>query len=306
MPHLVCACVALLLVSTRSAVIRTGGDGQVTQQKQVEPKEKASAPSASQGTGNLRSEAADANPPATLTGAFSNTTLLRASQGIITTTDCFTDTGGTCMVQECASWRNAQCGGGYKCVCPKGSCSGGDGKCYQQEYENLGKFRIRNVMFPDHYIYVSTWFNGLYVTETLSPQSDFILKRLPDNSVIMTPMLFPQYIIRTTRTENCDSDGDACTTTYSPKVSFIGGWFTDMSAPTAALNLEIMNHDGQDYVMMANADYPNRYFSASNWGSGVKSNNRDGGLYSYWTFEPPLPFQPAPYKGRRCSMMCGW
>lgn len=41
---------------------------------------------------------------------------------------CTQDTGGTCGLFQCNSWRNAMCEDG-KCVCPQGTCSSLNGEC---------------------------------------------------------------------------------------------------------------------------------------------------------------------------------
>lgn len=306
MPRLVLTFAPLLLVSTFAAVIRSGGEARAEPEEHVDQRQNADVPKTSQRNTNLRYNA-EMSSPVTLAGTFTNATAAHSS-GIITTTDCFTDTGGTCMVQQCAAWRGAQCGKSWKCICPEGSCSGADGKCYRQKYESLGKFRIRNAKFPAYYMYVSAYWNGLYVTEQLSPQSDFMIKKMPDESVIMSPLLFPQYVVRTEEDRQCDGDGhnEHCTYSYDPEVTYISGWFTDMSAISASLHLETINHEGQDYVMIANADHPDRYFDTSNFGSTINTGRGDNGLYSYWIFEPPLPFKPPAFRGRRCSFNCGW
>lgn len=321
----VSTCLAFLSVSVHAVVLKTRGDDHIIQDKRAESntskpvviaktevdgnalpqaKPEPKKLDGSEVKNNLRNRAADVND-VTLAGTFTNSTG-SVSQGIIPTTSCLPDTGGTCMVQRCAPWRGATCGHGFKCTCPTGSCAGADGKCYQQPYETLGsKFRLRNAMYPDHYIYVSTWWSGLYVTTSLSPQSDFVVKKLPDESVVISPTLFPHYIAHTAVSEHCNED-DHCTRTYDPEVRYIDGWWHAMSAPSAAMNLETLNHDGKDYIMIAGRDYPNKYFTTSKFSSHVSTTTGDGGLYSYWVFEPPLPFQPPAFKGRRCSFMCGW
>jgi hypothetical protein len=174
-------------------------------------------------------------------------------------------------------------------------------------------------MYPEHYLYVSSWFSGLYLTTTVSPQSDFNVKELPDGAVILAPPMYPLYIVRTSRKENCDDKGRDCSVSYSPEVDYIGGYFIgEMSAITASLRFEsipsavkpMLGQRGLDpsgqYVMIASSDYPNEYFSASMLSSTVGTNRGDGGLYTYWIVDPPLPLKLQEYRGRRCSFACGW
>jgi len=76
-------------------------------------------------------------------------------------THCYSWTGGTCRIFDCAATRNSTCvhhwGQGFFCVCPDGSCAGADGTCHTGDYQKLAhNVEIKNVKWPDQTLYFPT------------------------------------------------------------------------------------------------------------------------------------------------------
>lgn len=67
---------------------------------------------------------------------------------------CWKDTGGTCRVADCDSWRQATCSweAGFRCWCSTG-CVDATGKCQDELATKVAhRFRLRNVAFNDTFL----------------------------------------------------------------------------------------------------------------------------------------------------------
>jgi len=100
--------------------------------------------------------------------------------------DCYAYTGGTCGVNPCYDWRDAECRDGY-CVC-ENSCSGADGKCYQGRYKNVATgFTLTNAKYTGQMMYMPAAAPLNSIKTTAFPSSlnggkdKFTLYRLPGN-----------------------------------------------------------------------------------------------------------------------------
>jgi len=225
--------------------------------------------------------------------------------------DCLTNTGGTCVVQNCLEWRgptNCSWGG---CYCQPGHCAGSDGKCYSKTYGTLlDRFRIRNVRWPDMYLYVSWfWFwNKLYVSsDGATSAGEFNLKELPDGDFILLSSLYPDYMIKTDYFKSCTGNQDKtthCTESYMPMCSGISS-FVSPSVPAAALRFTTAP-DGSS-VMISSNDYPSNYWYIPHFSWTLNTHYMDPGTGGYWVFDPPLPktTRLESYRGRRCAYDCG-
>lgn len=70
---------------------------------------------------------------------------------------CWRDTGGTCWVRDCDTFRVSNCNKslGYKCLCESSKCAGSDGVCHSQGNTEVARgFSLVNAMFPDYRLYV--------------------------------------------------------------------------------------------------------------------------------------------------------
>lgn len=118
--------------------------------------------------------------------------------------DCYTFTGGTCLVKECDADRHAECQSGL-CVC-KGACSGADGKCYSAHNVPVeAGFTLTNKKFNWQKLYMpSLALLGQMKTSALASaflfgKDKFILHRLPGKvngktDYFLTTVAYPDYV----------------------------------------------------------------------------------------------------------------
>lgn len=254
---------------------------------------------------------------------------------------CIKHTGGTCFTESCADWRGStDCTHG-RCFCSEDTCAGSDGKCHSQPYKMLlKKFKIRNVRWPDYYMYVSSVGYGIYVSDQTDSTSEFILRQLPGGKdVVLSSAHWPDYMVNVREQDNCQdtslsqvsqesenipkhynvdcskggcffrqqqkSLNEGCFS-YIPQVERLEGILMGghMSAPTAALKLEKAPQGG-DHIMINSADFPGHYFYVAHASWDVGTVKGDPGTGGYWTFDPPLSLELPIYSGRRCTSDCG-
>jgi len=236
---------------------------------------------------------------------------LKVVQGLNATgsLDCIENNGGSCVVENCYDWRGQQTCHLGRCFCSDGMCAGADGACHRQRNAMVASgIRLRNVRFPDYYLYLSKYNNGVWVGKTPGSQANFELRLLPANEHAGTPpdfMLtssqFPGWAVNV---QACH--GDNCGSSVQSGVEHIT-WPMDTGIQNLALNLErVPEHP--DQVMIASFQYPRSHLYVPQSGWSVSAFNDDPGQGGYWTFEPALPSEVmdslAFYHGPRCHYQC--
>jgi len=135
-----------------------------------------------------------------VSGTSQNATALAAGLD----SDCYTYTGGTCGVNPCYSWRDAECQDGY-CLCT-GTCSGADGKCYHGLYKQVAAgFTLTNVKYNRQKMYMPATAPLDTIKTTQFPSSlnggkdKFVLHRLPGSlaghaAYFLSTERFPDFV----------------------------------------------------------------------------------------------------------------
>jgi len=214
--------------------------------------------------------------------------------------DCIPHTGGTCVVNECHAWRGAtECSWG-RCHCQPGYCAGADGKCHNKRYATvLPTFRLRNMRWPDMFVTVSHWNTGVLVgADSFSQASAFSLRQTPDGAYLISPHAYPDYAVAIERSETCTEND--CDETWSPKQKGIKYGFDVQELASKFQSAP----DVPNAVMISSLDHPDRYWYVGRYSWNIGAYHGDPGTGGYWYPDPPLPFTPPAFTGRRCSYGC--
>jgi len=118
--------------------------------------------------------------------------------------DCYTFTGGTCLVEPCNGWRHASCED-HHCRCI-GGCAGADGKCWPgRNLEVATGFTLKNKKYNWQKLYMPATQLLDHLKTTSAPswlnagRDKFILHQLPGSvaghiDYFLTTKAFPNYV----------------------------------------------------------------------------------------------------------------
>mmetsp|Transcript_10244 Transcript_10244/g.32325 ORF Transcript_10244/g.32325 Transcript_10244/m.32325 type:complete len:280 (-) Transcript_10244:101-940(-) len=228
---------------------------------------------------------------------------------------CIENTGGTCRLDNCMSWRGStRCDGG-RCFCTGGTCSGSDEVCSNTAYTELpATFKIRNARWPDHYMYAQNA-GGLAVSKDHGDEASMFTVVTPPNPPDAAKLLrllyskkWPDACVYVSHTGN-QGDSVLCSSVTGkmgglfndPAIHELGLIFTEAPQPAPEPNRTL--------VMLGSHQKPNLYLYVSSGSWGVGTHTNDPGAGGYWYFDPELPpdvVKSLPkYTGPRCSWRCG-
>jgi len=229
--------------------------------------------------------------------------------------DCLENNGGSCTIQSCYAWRGPhQTCHLFRCFCTKGTCAGTDGKCHNQQNVLLGSsFRLRNVRWPNYFMYMSRWNTNIWIGKTPGQQADWEIRQLPGSGYAMDPVdflvtarTFPGQALRMQESQSCDSN-NACST----DVHVVSDHITlpmETGIQHLALDFERIP-EKPEAVMIASFQYPRKHLYVGHMSWQVKAYDGDPGTGGYWTFDPPLTNTTMNhlrfYHGPRCTWDCG-
>lgn len=253
--------------------------------------------------------------------------------------NCIANTGGTCSIENCASWRGSTTCDGMRCFCAGGTCAGVDQVCYETSHANVpytrmasgqeNVYEIQNARWPNYFLYVqlsgAVWASTDHDGET----SDFTMVKPPQNSGASNAYSPPSYLIYSKEWSDAAlyvyRTGSGDDETYAPTCQNIkgslGGLGNDPPITQLAMTLtkapvEVppeMVAKNQSLIMLSSPLYPDRYIYLSKMSWDAKAYKGDPGAGGYWYIKTlsstPLPkdildAMPA-YTGPRCSSFCG-
>lgn len=114
---------------------------------------------------------------------------------------CWSDTGGTCHIEDCSPSRGPTTCSSGGCVCKEGFCSGPDGSCYPEANQLVvDKFSLRSVKWPNLYLISDSCGPTRMQLLERNPvdQGEFALYRLPPSS-----SKDPEYFWKVRSQSNC-------------------------------------------------------------------------------------------------------
>lgn len=203
--------------------------------------------------------------------------------------DCYTFTGGTCFVDPCLAYRNAECREGL-CECIK-ACTGADGACYSGTYPVVASgFTLTNNKYQWQKMYMpaASIFNQLMTTvassDFLLGKDKFILHELPGSvaghkDYFLTTERFPNYVAAIRATTG---------TAFSPFAGYEIGLYKEYSPDRLAVRV---CSKGNGMVMIGSPGATQTewfYIHHGSWrvyGWGV-SNPGNGAV---WDTNPAIP-----------------
>eukprot|EP00931_Biecheleriopsis_adriatica_P102537 TRINITY_DN77491_c0_g1_i1.p1 TRINITY_DN77491_c0_g1~~TRINITY_DN77491_c0_g1_i1.p1 ORF type:complete len:290 (-),score=16.89 TRINITY_DN77491_c0_g1_i1:61-930(-) len=214
----------------------------------------------------------------------------------------------SCLPGSSCSWGH--------CYCAPGTCAGLDDTCHQGQYQRLqGTYKISNVRWPDHFVYMGT-FGGSGISKDASgDESEFIISvvHAPTGgglAVLLTSKKWPDWALTMVKQESKDANGkkiksysfhsqkidndaeveDTATLLYSPPVSS-NSWASNASM----VMLRGVQRDEFAYV------------PRGSW--SISGDEDDKGTGMYWYISPALPSTVLSsmhaYTGSRCRSDCG-
>lgn len=240
------------------------------------------------------------------------------------TIDCIENTGGSCLSNDCFSWRGqARCDLG-RCFCTSSTCSGGDGVCTATPYRKVAngtQYRIRNARCPEYYMDAVRGGGALDLRKRISDEIDkkFTLT-MPSYAGGESPLLAPLFLIESVRrpkeviqVTSSTNDGE---TQWMAEVKNVDGALGGMGSDPTVMDLGMMitlapdaSPDGDVPVMLSSYRYQNKYLYCASMRVTLSVHENDPGTGGYWFFEPPLPAEMKErlqrYVGPRCTMNCG-
>lgn len=196
-------CNVLFVTSAHAAVFLQQVDGKVAAEIVMQTRQAERTPSSTLGQGHVMFMPKDDNE----TRVHDNETSVPSEKTSVPsemTASCMKHTGGTCLVSKCADWRGAGCELG-RCFCPEHRCAGADGSCYKETYKTLiQQLKIRNVRWPDMYMYAARTHHTVYVGQTTDSTSEFTLRQFPDKEdVLLTSVEWPDHVVHVVEQDSC-------------------------------------------------------------------------------------------------------
>lgn len=247
-------------------------------------------------------------------------------------TNCLVNTGGSCVIEDCARFRGPTTCHFDRCLCTEG-CSTADGSCTNHTYKTVLKdFTMRDFRFG-RYLYVDDVLWHVAMSDDNSSElNHFTLMETHDGEFIIYAKANPDFAIAIQRTESSSRRRySPPTVTYSVTQTNVKGEYGvgfDPSAPNVAITLteppggynderrpKAYQFNGAHPVMLQSFAHPRHYIYSPYWGGALDQASvedddpGDGGL---WIFDPPLPMEYIRgknkrldhFKGIRCSFDC--
>jgi len=217
---------------------------------------------------------------------------------------CMGFTGGTCLFENCASFRGpTNCSWGM-CMCAPGTCSGTDGICYATKNTLIASgFTLTNVRWPSYAIRVPSWGNGIRVSR--NPTKFSLYQVAGSTDYFLSPENDPYSVLGISMGKSQDSS--SIKYDYDVERESLHARRDPRQLALRLVrpprNLSIANAS-QDF-MVSSVVYPNTYFSMSALSWSVNAHTYDDGAGSYWIAHPPLNVPLQPYYGPLCNYNCG-
>mmetsp|Transcript_73305 Transcript_73305/g.177311 ORF Transcript_73305/g.177311 Transcript_73305/m.177311 type:complete len:293 (+) Transcript_73305:81-959(+) len=203
--------------------------------------------------------------------------------------DCYTYTGGTCLVDDCNPQRNAECVD-KKCMCTTG-CTGADGTCYQGTYPILAAgFTLTN----KEYTWQKLYFPALAPLDQLKTSAmasffmlgkdKFILHQLPGTvagkkDYFLTCQRFPDYVA-------------AIRATAGTAFSLFGAYEVGLAWEFAPDRLAVQvcsKGDGQIMIGSPGAMATEWFYIHHGSWNVYGDSSREPGDGAVWVSDPPIP-----------------
>lgn len=234
-------------------------------------------------------------------------------------TTCLRNTGGTCEDHNhrCENWRGDTECDYARCVCQPGSCSGADGRCYQEENIQVGTtFRLRNARWPDHYMYVSRLNYKVWVAKRINGQSYFNLfafagHQQDSEEFLLGSKEYPRKAAVVAERTNCrqTEQGQACVHQYRVEQVDIDNLMENNVDLLAMHIVAAPPYPGApnntQSVMFESFWHPNHFMYIGRTSWTVRAWSGDPGTGGYWIPEPALPIDLREFKGELCKKDCG-
>lgn len=213
--------------------------------------------------------------------AVNGTQLLRYSSEPLPI--CLSNTGGTCAMYNCEARRGpTECNGG-ECLCKNGYCASSDGVCYPKPYKIDSKpVRIRNVKWPDMYMYVSSYSHIVQVSSDKSTaQSEFFVTHLGSGELMLTSKMFTDSMVigHWDHTEGDNNNN----LRYIVRTQSVA-----RNPPVPKLTLKLKaTSDGSSFKISTHRE-PGRFWYLQHFSWYVHTYWGNPGPQGHWVFEPPL------------------